>query len=118
MVASVPSGKSGLSSLSPSTTKDDTLVARWSNVSLDLLGSLSLDDSIRAARITAREGGKLEFKVYDKDIASHDLIGEWTVPVEALVIGDQRWARPAPGLVSVICRVLPLDDVGFDALTK
>jgi hypothetical protein len=101
--------------------KDDTLVAKWSNVSVDLgdvVHAVSLDDSIKAARITARAGETLEFVVYDHDVTSDDEIGRWTVPVKDLRIGDQKWSEPAGRLVSVTCRVLPLDGVGFESLTK
>ncbi|MHC4341344.1 MAG: hypothetical protein ACYSX0_14180 [Planctomycetota bacterium] len=102
-------------------TKEDTLVAQWSNVSFDLgdlLDSISLDDSIKAARITVRSGGKLTFRVYDSDLAGDDLAGEWDVEVETLRLGDQKWERPAGDVTWAVCRVLPLDSVEFDALTK
>jgi hypothetical protein len=101
--------------------KDDTLVAKWSNVSVDLgdvVHAVSLDDSIKAARITARAGETLEFVVYDHDVTSDDLVGRWKVPVADLRVGDQKWSEPAGQLVSVTCRVLPLDGVGFESLTK
>jgi hypothetical protein len=101
--------------------KDDTLVAKWSNVALDLgdvVEAVSLDDSIKAARITARAGGTVEFEVYDHDVTKNETIGRWTVPVMDLTIGDQTWSKPAGRLVSVTCRVIPLDGVGFESLTK
>lgn len=104
-----------------SSVKDNTLVAKWSNVSVDLgdvVDAVSLDDSIKAARITARAGESLEFAVYDHDVTKNDPIGRWTVPVADLAVGDQKWAEPAGQLVSVTCRVLPLDGVGFESLTK
>jgi hypothetical protein len=102
-------------------TKEDTLVAQWSNVSFDLgdlLDSISLDDSIKAARITVRPGDKLIFKIYDSDLAGDDLAGEWDVDVETLRLGDQKWERPAGNVTWAVCRVLPLNSVEFDALTK
>jgi hypothetical protein len=104
-----------------STVKDDTLVAKWSNVALDIkdvVNAVSLDDSIKAARITARPGEVLEFVVKDHDVTSDDVVGKWTVPVADLRVGDQVWSEPAGQLVSVTCRVLPIDDVGFESLTK
>jgi len=101
--------------------KDDTLVAKWSNVAVDLgdvVRAVSLDDSIKAARITARAGETVEFVVYDHDVTSDDLVGRWKVPVADLRVGDQKWSEPAGQLVSVTCRVLPLDGVGFESLTK
>jgi len=104
-----------------STTKDNTLVAKWSNVAIaadDILHSVSIDDSIKAARITARKGDVIEFRVYDTDIGKDDLVGEWTVEVEDLHVGDQTWSRPGGRVVSAQCRVLPIEDVDFDSLTK
>jgi len=104
-----------------SSVKDDTLVAKWSNVAIDigdLVEAVSLDDSIKAARITARTGEVLEFVVQDHDVTSDDPIGRWTVPVAELTVGDQRWSKPAGRLISVTCRVLPLEGVGFESLTK
>jgi hypothetical protein len=97
--------------------KDNTLVAKWSNVSVDLgdvVDAVSLDDSIKAARA----GETLVFAVYDHDVTKNDLVGQWSVPVVDLRVGDQKWAAPAGQLVSVTCRVLPLDGVGFESLTK
>ena len=105
-----------------STTKDNTLVAKWTNVSLkarDLLGTFSIDDSIKAARITARPGDVLEFSVYDKDRTSgDDLVGSWSVEVSTLRLGDQTWERPGGRIRSVACRVLPLDGMAFETLTR
>ena len=104
-----------------SSVKDDTLVAKWSNVAVDIgdvVKAVSLDDAIKAARITARTGEVLEFVVRDQDVASDDPIGRWTVPIADLRVGDQKWFKPAGQLISVTCRVLPLEGVGFESLTK
>ena len=104
-----------------SSKKADTLVAKWSNVAVDLgdlLKSVSLDESIQAARITAREGGTVRFIVYDADVGGDDVVAEWTVPVAQLEVGDQTWTKPAGSLVGAVCRVLPLDGVEFETLTR
>jgi len=105
-----------------SSTKDDTLVAKWTNVSVelgDVVEAVSLDDSIKAARITARPGDTLEFSVYDKDTTSgDDLVGAWTVPVASLHAGDQQWEKPGGCVVAATCRVIPIDDVRFETLTR
>ena len=102
--------------------KADTLVAKWSNAAIeasDLLGSISIDGSIKAARITAREGDRLRFRVFDSDtLVKDDLVGEWEVDVESLLVGDQRWDRPGGRIVSAVCRVVPFDGVDSEALTK
>jgi hypothetical protein len=104
-----------------SSAKDDTFVARWSTASIgprDVLKAVSIDDSIKAARITARPGEKIGFRVYDDDLAGDDLVASWEVAVESLQVGDHKWERPAGQLVSVVCRVLPFDAVELEALTR
>ena len=104
-----------------SATKDDTLLAKWSNAELrlnDVVTSVSIDDSIKAARITARSGDAVEFLVYDADVGRDDLVGSWTVPVERLRVGDEGWSRPAGRVVSARCRVLPIEGVDFAELTR
>jgi hypothetical protein len=104
-----------------STAKEDTLVAKWSNVAVDLgdvVSTVSLDDSIKAARITARKGSVLELAVFDEDVMGDDPVGSWTVPVDALRVGDQAWSRPGGRIVTAECRVLAIDDVRFESLTR
>ncbi|MHC4960101.1 MAG: hypothetical protein ACYTGN_17220 [Planctomycetota bacterium] len=104
-----------------STKKSNTLVAKWSTTTLeagDVLKGISIDDAIKAARVTVRPREELEFVVYDRDVAGDDLIGKWTVLTDALKLGDQAWKKPGGGVVSAICRVLPIDNVAFEELTK
>jgi hypothetical protein len=104
-----------------STKKSDTLVAKWSTTTLeatDVMKGISIDDAIKAARITVRPGEELEFVVYDRDMAGDDLVGKWKVRTDALKLGDQTWKEPDTGVVAAICRVLPIDNVAFEELTK
>jgi len=104
-----------------SSTKKQTLLARWSNTELgirDVMGTVSIDDSIKAARVTARPGESIAFAVFDEDLAADDPIGRWRVPVLELQVGDQRWESPAENLVSVVCRVVPVDGVGLETLVR
>ena len=104
-----------------SSTKKDTLLAKWSNTAVeltDLLESVSLDDSFKAARITARRGDLLTFRVVDKDLLRDDLVAEWEVAVETLKVGDQEWIEPGGRVVKAACRVLPLERVDFEELTR
>ncbi|MFQ5843930.1 MAG: C2 domain-containing protein [Planctomycetota bacterium] len=105
-----------------SAKKRDTLVARWSTASVDvdlLRDAVSVDDSIKAARITARPGEKLRFSVYDDDfLGRDDLVGRWEVGVGTLRLGDQEWKAPGGGLVSAACRVVALDRVDLEVLTR
>lgn len=104
-----------------STTKEDTLVAKWSNSAIrvgDLFEAVSIDDSIKAARITVRANAPIEIVVYDKDVASDDEIGRWSVDPSTLRVTDQRVLKPAPGIVSAVIRVLALDGVEFGDIVK
>ena len=104
-----------------SATKGDTLLAKWSNAALsidDVVRSVSIDDSIKAARITARKGDTVEFLVYDADVGRDDLVGSWTVDALALVVGDRSFDRPGGRVVSARCRVIPIEGVDFGSLTR
>ena len=105
-----------------SSRKDDTLLAVWSNSEIglkDLTGAISIDDSIKAARVMVREGEDLVFTIYDQDdLTANDTVGRWTVPLTALQEGEQVWTEPAKGIVSVTCRVLRIGDVDFGTLTR
>ena len=104
-----------------SATKSDTLLAKWSNASVEigpLTERVSLDDSIKAARITARPGDELEIVILDRDVFKDDVVARWKVAVDKLQVGDQRWDKPAGDVVSVICRVLALDRVKLEDLTR
>ena len=104
-----------------SSTKAQTLLARWSNSELgikDVVGTVSIDGSIKAARVTARLGEWIEFRVWDDDVAKDDPIASWKMRVMDLREGEQIWTEPSRGLVQVVCRVLPVDDVDLGTLTR
>ncbi len=104
-----------------SATKSDTLLAKWSNASVGigaLTEQVSLDDSIKAARITARAGDELEIVILDRDVFKDDVVARWKVPVMTLLVADQRWDALSGNVVSVICRVFPLDRVKLEDLTR
>jgi len=104
-----------------SSKKKNTLVAKWSNVELgigDLVHAVSIDDGIKAARITARKGDEIGFAVFDSDLAFDDPAGSWTVKVDDLKVGDQTWTRPGGRVVAAQCRVIPIGDVNLGTLTR
>ena len=104
-----------------SSRKNDTLLARWNAGALDvadLVGKISVDDSMEAARITVRPGESLEFIVYDHDVASDDEVARWSRPATDLREGDQTWMAPADRVLSATCRVIPIDDVDLGTLTR
>ncbi|MFQ5844488.1 MAG: hypothetical protein ACE5JG_05800, partial [Planctomycetota bacterium] len=104
-----------------SSKKKNTFLASWSTASVEvgaLARSLSLDESIKAARITARPGDELEVAVYDSDFLDNELIATWKLPVDRLRVGDQQWIRPAKHLVRVVSRVVALNSVDLTVLTR
>jgi hypothetical protein len=102
-----------------SSRKDDTLVAIWSNSELgltDLTSGISIDGSIKAARITARAGESIEFLVYDQDdLTPNDEIAQFSVAVETLRVGDTAHTS---GSIRVNIRVVRIDDVKLETLTR
>ena len=104
-----------------SSRKDNTLLARWNAGSVevtDLVRGVSVDDSVEAARITVRAGESLEFIVWDHDVTRDDEIARWSRPVSDLREGVQEWAAPAGRIVTVRCRVIPIDTVDLGTLTR
>jgi hypothetical protein len=96
-----------------SSVRTDTLVARWDQDEIgirDLIQGVSAERSLKAARITAQHGEKLEFRVVDDDALKNDEIGKWEVSVESLHTGDQTWKAPAPGIRQAVCRVVRVDE--------
>jgi len=102
-----------------SSRKDDTLVAIWSNSEvglMDLAGGVSIDSSIKAARITARAGETIEFLVYDHDdLTPNDEIARVLVSIDALRVGDTPLES---GQIRANIRVIRVDGVGLETLTK
>jgi len=104
-----------------SSRKDNTLLARWNAGAIevsDLVSGVSVDDSIHAARVTVRAGESIEFVVWDHDVTRDDEIARWSRPVSELREGVQEWAAPAASLVTVRCRVIPIDTVDLGTLTR
>ena len=79
-----------------SITKDDSLIADWSGLSIelnwkDLLGkSVSSDDAIKAGRIRFEENEKIEVFVEDVDVAADDAVGRYEIILNKLSIGKNE----------------------------
>ena len=104
-----------------SSRKNDTLLGRWNAGGIDvgdLIGKISVDDSMEAARVTVRQGESIEFIVYDHDVASDDEIARWTRPVTDLREGEQTVKAPADSILSATIRVIPIDAVNLGTLTR
>ncbi len=100
-----------------SITKDDSLIADWSGLSLelnwkDLLGkSVSSDDAIKAARIRFEEGEKIEIEVEDVDVASDDDVGRHEIEMNKLSIGKNEFKlekTTTNAIRKITLRVLPV----------
>ena len=80
-----------------SITKDDSLIADWSGLSIelnwkDLLGkSVSSDDAIKAGRIRFEKSEKIEIAVEDVDVAADDDVGRYEIEMEKLSIGKNEF---------------------------
>jgi len=100
-----------------SITKDDSLIADWSGLSIelnwkDLLGkSVSSDDAIKAGRIRFEEGEKIEIAVEDVDVASDDDVGRHEIEMDSLSIGKNEFKLKKTGISAIrriTLRVLPV----------
>jgi hypothetical protein len=100
-----------------SITKDDSLIADWSGLSIelnwkDLLGkSVSSDDAIKAGRIRFEEGEKIEIAVEDVDIASDDDVGRHEIEMDKLSIGKNEFKlkkTASSAIRKITLRVLPV----------
>lgn len=73
--------------------KEDSLIADWSGLSLDLewsdlMGkSISPDEAIKAARIRYEKGGLVEVEVEDDDVADDDEAGRAEIQLKDLRLG-------------------------------
>ena len=100
-----------------SITKDDSLIADWSGLSIelnwkDLLGkSVSPDDVIKAARIRFEKNEKIEIIVKDVDIASDDDVGRHEILLNELSIGKNEIKlkkSTSNAIRSISLRILPV----------
>jgi hypothetical protein len=100
-----------------SITKDDSLIADWSGLSIelnwkDLLGkSVSSDDAIKAGRIRFETGEKIEIAVEDVDVAADDDVGRYEIEMEKLSIGINEFKfkkTTSNAIRKITLRVLPM----------
>jgi hypothetical protein len=100
-----------------SITKEDSLIADWSGLSIelnwkDLLGkSVSSDDAIKAGRIRFQEMEKIEIAVEDVDVASDDDVGRYEIEMNKLSIGKNEFKlkkTATSAIRKITLRVLPM----------
>ena len=79
-----------------SPTKDNSLIADWSGLSLelnwkDIMGkSISTEDAIKAGRIRFDKDEKIEVVAEDVDIAADDAVGRCEIQMSGLSIGKNQ----------------------------
>jgi hypothetical protein len=79
-----------------SPTKDNSLIADWSGLSLelnwkDIMGkSISTEDAIKAGRIRFDKDEKIEVVAEDVDIAADDKVGRCEIQMSGLSIGKNQ----------------------------
>ena len=101
-----------------SSTKKDSLLARWSNAEVDvrelaLTGKkASVDDVIPAGRITVRENEQLELRIYDADLLGNDeLIATVSIPTKELHMDEFTYYNPKNSVARLTIKVFPLDSI-------
>ena len=101
-----------------STVKDDSLLANWSGLQIDLKWSdllgktLSPNEAIQAARIRYETKSSIEIVIEDNDLAKDDLAGTIEIDLESLRVGKNSRAFPKDAgnsVRSIIISVLPID---------
>lgn len=98
--------------------KEDSLIADWSGLSVeldwtDLLGkSVSPDKVIKAARVRYEKGGRVELEVEDVDVTSDDDAGRIELDLSELRVGRNEFDYEKNSLSAVrrvVLRALPVD---------
>ncbi len=91
-----------------SSVKSDTLIGVWSQTELDLQSlamgdtTISPDDLIKGARVSAVEGESIALKVYDYDpLGPNDLAGSSKLVLSDLNIGKNKLNDLSPSLKRV-----------------
>jgi len=101
-----------------STVKDNSLLANWSGLQIDLKWSdllgktISPNEAIQAARIRYEPKASIEVNIKDSDLAKDDLAGNLTIELKTLRIGknDREYSKVSNNSVrNVVLTVLPID---------
>ena len=101
-----------------STVKDNSLLANWSGLQIDLKWSdllgktISPNEAIQAARLRYDDKGFIEIIIEDSDVAKDDAAGNLTMDLKTLRIGknEQGYAKDSQNSVRrTVVTVLPID---------
>ena len=106
-----------------STTKDDTLLANWSGLQIDLKWSdllgktISPNEAIQAARVRFQKNESVSAIVVDKDLAKDDKAGTIQINLSDLRIGknEKEFKKEGKNCVRrIVTTVLPIDSTMGD----
>lgn len=106
-----------------SSAKDDTLLANWSGLQIDLKWSdllhktISPNEAIKAARVRYQKNASITAFVIDKDVAKDDDAGNILIELSTLRIGrnEKKLKKEGKNCVRrIVITVLPIDSTMGD----
>ena len=103
----------------------DSLIAHWSGLAVklkwsDLLGkTIAPENAIKAALVSASEGGTVVLEVEDVDVTDDDEAGRLVVSLDELQVGKKNFSYPKSSDNSVrriVIRALPVNSSARDLI--
>ncbi len=104
---------------------EDSLIAHWSGLAVklkwnDLLGkTISPENSIRAALVSAEKGAAVVMEAEDVDLTDDDDAGRLTISLDNLVVGKTEFTfdqSPTNAVRRVVIRALPVNSSARDMI--
>ncbi len=99
-----------------SSTKDDSLLAVWSETEIDLREialtgkTTSSDDVVKAARINIKENEKINIKVFDSDLLGQkELILSVDLKTSDLKLGENIYHFKKKGIVRLVVKAIEIN---------
>ena len=97
-----------------SSQRDDTLIAEWDLIKLDvkdaiLKGEVEVATGINAPLVHAGDGGVLTIEVWDDDVMSSDRAGRFDLPLATLDEGLNELSFDAGGVKRLVLDLVPRD---------
>lgn len=95
-------------------TRDDTLIAEWDLLRLDLKeallsGQVDLASAINAPLINCKEGGVLTIEIWDEDTIFDDPAGKFDLPLSTLKEGINTITPESGGIARLVIDIVPRD---------
>ena len=106
-----------------SSTRDDTLIAEWDLLRLDLRDALlsqqvEIATAMNAPLVNIKGGGVLTVEIWDDDLMSSDRAGRFDLPVATLLEGLNVLTFDDGGVVRLILDLVPRDTSLPDLLDR